>query len=107
MVKGLVAVLELEPTQADRIWLCKRYWKMREQLLVCMSDREVPTANNVSEQVLRQSKIFCKLTNGFRVEWRAGLYGGVQTVVGTGRHQGLTALEGGSTLVPRATLAAE
>ena len=114
LLKRLAAVLELEPTQADGIRLRKRYVKVREQLLVFMSDREVPTTNNVSEQALRLSAVFRKVTNGFRVEWGAELYGGVRTVVATGRRQGFTALaalrttlEGGSILVPPATPAAE
>ena len=92
LLKRLAAVLELEPTQADGIRLRKRYLKVREQLLVFMSDREVPTTNNVSEQALRMSAVFRKVTNGFRVEWGAELHGGVRTVVATGRQQGFTAL---------------
>ena len=83
-------------------------------MLVFMSDREVLMTKNVSEQALRLSAVFRKVTKGFRVEWRAELYGGVQTVVATGRRQGFTApavlrttLEGGNTLVPPATPAAE
>ena len=74
-----------------------------------MSDREVPTTNNVSEQALRLSVVFRKVTNDFGVEWSAELYGGVRTVVATGRRQGFTALtalrttlEGGSILAPPA-----
>ena len=107
LLKRLEAVLELEPTQADGIRLRKRYLKVREQLLVFMSDREVPTTNNVSEQALRMSVDFRKVKNGFQVEWGAELYGGVRTVVATGRQQGFTALaalrttlEDGSILAP-------
>ena len=81
LLKRLAAVLEPEPTQADGIRLRKRYLKVREQLLVFMSDREVPTTNNVSEQALCMSAVFRKVTNGFRVEWGAELHGGVRTVV--------------------------
>ena len=69
LLKRLAAVLEREPTQADGIRLRKRYLKVRAQLLVLMSDREVPTTDNVSEQALRVSAVFRKVTNGFRVEW--------------------------------------
>ena len=34
-----------------------------------MRDRELPTTNNVSEQALRLSSIFRKVTNSFRVGW--------------------------------------
>ena len=53
-----------------------------------MSDREVPTTNNVSEQALRLSVVFRKVTNGFRVEWSAELYGGVRMVVATAAGKG-------------------
>ena len=72
LLKRLAAALELEPTQTDGIRLCKRYLKVREQLLVFMSDR--------------------KVTNGFRVKWGAESYGGARTVVASGRQQGFTAL---------------
>ena len=107
LLKRLAAVLELGSAQVDGIQLRKRYLKVREQLLVFMSDREVPTTNNVSEQALRMSAVFRKVTNGFRVEWGAELYGGVRTVAATGRQQGFTALaalrttlDGDSILVP-------
>lgn len=83
-------------------------------MLVFRIDRDVPTTNNVSEQALRLRTIFRKLTNDFQVEWGTELYGGMRTVVGTGRRQRftvlaalLTTLEGGSTMVPPATQATE
>ena len=68
-------MLELEPTEADGIRLWKRYWELREQLLVFMSDREVLMTKNVSEQALQLSATLRKVTNRFRLEWRAELYG--------------------------------
>ena len=61
-------MLELEPTKADGIRLWKRYWGLREQLLVLMSDRDVLMTKNVSEQALQLSASFRKMTNGFRLE---------------------------------------
>ena len=43
-------------------------------------------------RALRVSRVFLKVTNGFRVEWGAELYGGVRTVVATGCRQELTGL---------------
>ena len=107
LLKRLAAVLELDSTQVDGIRVRKRCLNVREQLLVFMSDREVPTTNNVSERALRMSAVFRKVTNAFRVEWFMELYGGVRTVVATGRPQGFTALaalrtmlEGDSILAP-------
>ena len=60
--------------------------------MVFMDDREVPTTNNVSQQALRMSAVFRKVTNGFRMERGVGLCGGVRTAVAAGRQQGFTAL---------------
>ena len=92
MLRRLDALLELEPTQADGLRLRKRYRKVREQLLVFLSEREVPPTNNVSERALRPSTIFRKVTNGFRAEWGAELYGAVRSGIATGRLHGLSAL---------------
>ena len=62
---------------------------------------------------MRLTAVFRKVTNGFRAEWGGDLYGGVWTVVATGRRQRFTALalcmtlEGGSILAPPAAPAAE
>ena len=53
------------------------------QLQVFLNEREVPTINNVSERALRPSTIFRKVTNGFRAEWGAELYGAVQSGLAT------------------------
>ena len=92
MLRRLDALLELEPTQADGLRLRQRYRKVREQLLVFLSEREVPPTNNVSERALRPSTIFRKVTNGFRAEWGAELYGAVRSGIATGRLHGLSAL---------------
>lgn len=74
------AVLDLELTPADGVRLYKRCKWARKQLLVFMSDREVPPPNNVLEQALRLSTVLHKVTNGFRVEWGAELPGSVPSV---------------------------
>ena len=88
----LKACDQLEPTQADGLWLRQRYRKVRKQLLVFLSEREVPPTNNVSERALRPSTIFRKVTNGFRAEWGAELYGAVRSGIAAERLHGLSAL---------------
>ena len=92
MLRRLDALLELEPAQADGLPLCQQYRKVREQLLVFLSERNVPTTNDVSEWALRPSTIIRKVTNGFRAEWRAELSGAVRSGLATGRLHGLSAL---------------
>ncbi len=90
---GLEKVLSLEPVQKDGIRLKKRYVKHREHLFLFLDDASVPPTNNASEQALRLSVVFRKVTNGFRSDWGRDLFASVRTVVNTGRRQGLTAFE--------------
>ena len=102
--RRLDKLLELEPTQADGQRLLKRYGKIRDSLLVFVTDREVPFTNNASERALRPSTIFRKVTNGFRSEWGAEVFGAVRSVIGTGRLNDLTTLEAIVTTIKRRTV---
>jgi transposase len=82
--------LALEPSQKDGIRLHKRYSKLREHLFLFLDDLMIPATNNASEQALRWSVIFRKVTNGFRSEWGAELFAAVRSVVNTGKRQGLS-----------------
>ena len=73
--------------------LLKRYRKIRDSLLVFVTDRGVPYTNNASERAVRPSAIFHKVTNGFRSEWGAAVFGAVRSVITTGRLNDLTTLE--------------
>ena len=74
----------------------------RGKFFVVLSDRRVPPTNNVSEQEIRPSVIFRKVTNGFRSDWGPGIHAGYRSVTGTARRQGqsawtaIQALVGGS-----------
>ena len=65
--------------------LHKRMLANRAHLFVFMSNRAVPFTNNVSEQHLRPSVIFRKVTNGFRCEWGAETYAAFRSVVSTAK----------------------
>jgi transposase len=58
-----------------------------------LDDASIPATNNASEQALRWSVIFRKVTNGFRSEWGRDLFAAVRSVVNTGKRQGLSAFE--------------
>jgi len=47
--------------------------------------------NNGSEQEIRPSVIFRKVTNGFRSEWGPDIHAGYRSVTGTARRQGQSA----------------
>ena len=101
------AAMKLRPTNRHGVRLRKRFAKVRDNLFVFVTEREVPYTNNASERALRPSVVFRKVTNGFRSPWGADLFAGVRSVIDTGRHQDLTplqaiqaALEGQSVLLP-------
>ena len=50
----------------------------------------MPPTNNSSEQAIRLSAIFRKVTNGFRSDWGRDLFAAVRSVVNTGQRQGLS-----------------
>lgn len=71
--------------------LKRRYTEHRDSLFTFFDDVRVNPTNNLSEQGLRPSVIFRKVTNGYRSGWGADLYAAIRSVIGTGKRQGLTA----------------
>ncbi|HYH19757.1 MAG TPA: IS66 family transposase [Azospirillum sp.] len=63
----------------------------RGKFFVFLADRRVPPTNNGSEQEIRPSVIFRKVTNGFRSEWGPDVHAGYRSVTGTARRQGQSA----------------
>ena len=93
LYRDLETVLALLPTQEDGIRLRKRYLELRENLFLFLDDPTIPPTNNASEQALRWSVIFRKVTNGFRSDWGRDLFAAVRSIVNTGHRQGLSAFE--------------
>jgi transposase len=93
LYRDLEAVLTLLPTQEDGVRLQKRYLELRENLFLFLDDSTIPPTNNASEQALRWSVIFRKVTNGFRSDWGRDLFAAVRSIVNTGKRQGLSAFQ--------------
>jgi transposase len=93
LYRDLKAVLALAPTQTDGIRLQKRYRELQDNLFLFLDDSTIPPTNNASEQALRWSVIFRKVTYGFRSDWGRDLFAAVRSVVNTGKRQGLSAFE--------------
>ena len=91
--RDLSLALTLAPTQADGVRLQNRYRDLREHLFLFLEDSTIPPTNNSSEQALRWSVIFRKVTNGFRSDWGRDLFAAVRSIVNTGKRQGLSAFE--------------
>ncbi len=90
---SLREILNLKPKSPEGQRLLKRYLKIREHLLLFLDDETVPPTNNSSEQALRWSVVFRKVTHGFRSDWGAELFAQVRSLVNTARRQGMSAFE--------------
>ena len=67
--------------------------KWQDNLFVFLTEPDVPPTNNASEQALRWSAVFRKVTNCFRSVWGAKLHADVRSVIETARRRGIGALE--------------
>ena len=90
---GLREILNLKPKQEEGQRLLKRYQQIRAHLLLFLEDETVPPTNNSSEQALRWSVVFRKVTHGFRSDWGAELFAQVRSLINTAKRQGMSALE--------------
>jgi transposase len=90
---SLREILNLKPKALEGQRLLKRYQKIRDHLLLFLTDETIPPTNNSSEQALRWSVIFRKVTNGFRSDWGAELFAQVRSLVNTAKRQGLSAFD--------------
>jgi transposase len=89
----LTNALLQKPQNAQGKNLLRRYLEFQDSLLTFLDYDDVPPTNNESEQRLRWSVIFRKVTNGSRAEWGAKLFMAWRSVVNTGAKHGYTALE--------------
>ena len=85
--------LASQPTNPHGRRLQKRYAKIRDHLFLFLDDASIPPTNNSSEQAIRMSTVFRKVTNGFRSEWGRDLFAAVRSIVNTGKRQGLSAYQ--------------
>ena len=67
--------------------------KWQHNLFVFLTEPDVPPTHNASEQAMRWSAVFRKVTNCFRSVWGANLHADVRSVVETARRRGIGALE--------------
>jgi len=67
--------------------------RWQDRLFVFLIEPEASPTNNGSEQALRWSAVFRKVTNCFRSVWGAKLHADVRSVIETARRRGIGALE--------------
>lgn len=81
-------LLAQSPPSEDSQRLWRRFHKHREALLLFLEREDVPPTNNASEQALRNSVIYRKVTGGFRSDWGAELYANLISILETARRMG-------------------
>ena len=86
-------LLALSPPSEDSQRLWRRFHKHRKALLLFLERQDVPPTNNASEQALRNSVIYRKVTGGFRSNWGAELYANLISILETARRQGRSIFE--------------
>jgi transposase len=57
------------------------------------TDETIPPTNHASEQALRWSVVFRKVTNGFCSDWGAELFAPVRSLVNTAQRHGISAFD--------------
>ena len=67
--------------------------RWQDTLFVFLTEPDVAPTNNASEQALRPSAVFRKVTNCFRSVWGAKLHANVRSVIETARRRGIGALQ--------------
>jgi len=80
-------LLNQYPNNPESQGLRRRYLKHRQNILVFLYHRGVPPTNNASEQALRNSVIYRKVTGGFRTDWGANMYADILSILETARRQ--------------------
>ncbi len=80
-------ILDSAPNYVDSERLRARFVKHRQALLLFLHRDDVPPTNNASEQALRNSVIYRKVTGGFRSEWAPHLYANIISILETARRQ--------------------
>ncbi len=85
--QALDQLLNQYPNNPESQGLRRRYLKHRQNTLVFLYQPGVPPTNNASEQALRNSVIYRKVTGGFRTDWGADMYANIVSILETSRRQ--------------------
>jgi transposase len=93
LLRSLQLYLTLVPDNAEGKRLKKRYLKIKDSLFLFLEDNTIPPTNNSSEQALRMSKVFRKVTNCFRSDWGRDLFADMRSIINTGKRHNQNALQ--------------
>jgi transposase len=90
---ALDALLKIVPATKPGLKLQRIIKRFRQNLFVFITNRHITPTNNGSEQALRPTVVFRKVTNCFRSRWGADLYANVRSVIETARRRGIRTLD--------------
>jgi len=90
LFKRLEHCLAIEPESKDGKRLKKRYLKIKDNLFLFLEDSTIPPTNNSSEQAIRMSTVFRKVTHCFRSDWGRDLFADIRSVINTGKRHNLS-----------------
>jgi transposase len=89
---ALDALLKIIPDTKPGLKLQRIIKRFRQNLFVFITNRHITPTNNGSEQALRPTVVFRKVTNCFRSRWGADLYANIRSVIETARRRGIAIL---------------
>ena len=81
-------IIKIKTSNNSESNLRKRFDNLKEHLFLFLDYDNVPPTNNSSEQALRPSVIFRKVTNGFRSITGKDIFANFRTVIDTAKKQG-------------------
>jgi transposase len=90
---SLWEILNLKPQSPEGQQFFRHYLTIEKHLLLFLDNETVPPTNHSSEQALRWSVVFRKVTHGFCSDWGAELFAQVRSLVNTARHQSISAFQ--------------
>jgi transposase len=90
---SLWEILSLKPQSPEGQQFFRHYLTIEKHLLLFLDNETVPPTNHSSEQALRWSVVFRKVTHGFCSDWGAELFAQVRSLMNTARRQSISAFQ--------------
>ncbi len=90
---SLWEILNLKPQSPEGQQFFRHYLTIEKHLLLFLNNETVSPTNHSSEQALRWSVVFRKVTHGFCSDWGTELFAQVRSLVNTARRQSISAFQ--------------
>src|SRR4028118_1852631 len=90
---SLWEILNLKRQSPEGQQFFRHYLTIEKHLLLFLNNETVSPTNHSSEQALRWSVVFRKVTHGFCSDWGTELFAQVRSLVNTARRQSISAFQ--------------